>query len=155
MSLQQQITDDWKAAMKARDTQKKDVLAMMRTELKNRAIADRAAGSGGTEVDDKTALDVFTKMGKQRRDSITQYEAGGREDLAEKERYELEVIQSYLPAQLSEAEIEAEVAAIIEAAGASSMKDMGKVMGPAMGKMKGRADGSKVQAVVKRLLAGG
>ena len=95
---------------------------------------------------------MLTQLAKQRKDSVTQYQDAGREDLAEKESQELAIIEEYLPQQLSEAEIEAVVDDLIAQVGASSPKDMGKVMGPAMKQLKGRADGSQVQAIVKSKL---
>ena len=105
VSLQEQITEAWKAAMKARSSEK-DILALMRTELKNKAIATREGGSSSTEVTDEVALGVFQKMAKQRKDSIEQYQAGGRDDLVAAETAELEVIQKYLPQPLSDDEID-------------------------------------------------
>ena len=151
MSLQQKITDDWKAAMKARSAEK-DVLALIRTELKNKAIATRKAGSQATEVSDEVALGVLQKMSKQRKDSIEQYKTGGREDLVAAEQSELDVIDRYLPKPLTDSEIDEVVKEVLAQTGASSMADMGKVMGPVMGKLKGRADGKQVQARVRALL---
>jgi uncharacterized protein YqeY len=151
--LQETITEAWKTAMKARSPEK-DILALMRTELKNKAIATREAGSSTTEVNDEMALTVFQKMAKQRKDSITQYQAGGRDDLVAAEQNELEVIQRYLPQPMSEADIDAVISEVITQTGVSSMQEMGKVMGPAMGKLKGRADGKQVQARVRALLGG-
>jgi uncharacterized protein YqeY len=151
--LQETITEAWKTAMKARSSEK-DILALMRTELKNKAIATREAGSSTTEVNDEVALGVFQKMAKQRKDSITQYQAGGRDDLVAAEQSELEVIQRYLPQPMSEADIDAVITEVMAQTGTSTMQDMGKVMGPAMGKLKGRADGKQVQARVRALLGG-
>ena len=153
MSLQENITEAWKAAMKARSAEK-DILALMRTELKNKAIATREAGSSSTEVNDETALAVFQKMAKQRKDSIEQYKTGGRDDLVAAEQAELDVIKRYLPQPMSEAEIDAVIQKVMADTGASSMQDMGKVMGPSMGQLKGRADGKQVQARVRALLGG-
>jgi len=152
MSVQNDVSEAWKVAMKARDPQK-DVLSLIRTELKNHAINNRPAGSDTTEIDDDTALKVLTKMGKQRRESISEFEKGGREDLAEKEKTELKVIERFLPAQLSEEAVEQIVKSVIADTGATSMADMGKVMGPAMAKCAGQAGGKAVQAAVKKLLA--
>ena len=126
----------------------------MRTELKNKAIATREAGSSSTEVNDETALAVFQKMAKQRKDSIEQYKTGGRDDLVAAEQAELDVIKRYLPQPMSEAEIDAVIQKVMADTGASSMQDMGKVMGPSMGQLKGRADGKQVQARVRALLGG-
>jgi uncharacterized protein YqeY len=149
-SLQDQIGEDWKSAMKARDP-KKDVLSLIKTELKNKAISERT-GEGGTSVDDMTAYDVLNKMAKQRREAIDSFKAGGREDLAQKEATELEVIQAYLPKQMEQDEVEALVKTVIAEVGATSMKDMGKVMNATIAKAQGRAHGSKVQVAVKKLL---
>ena len=151
MSVQDDVTQAWKVAMKARDP-KKDVLALIRTELKNHAINNRAAGSDTTEVDDDIAMKVLGKMGKQRRESISEFEKGDRQDLADKEKTELEVIETFLPAQLSADAVEAIVKEVIAQTGATSMADMGKVMGPSMAKCAGQADGKVVQAAVKKLL---
>ena len=151
MSLQDDVTEAWKTAMKARDP-KKDALASIRTELKNAAINARSGGDQSTELDDAEALKVLGKMAKQRRESISEYEKGGRDDLVAKEKAELEVIESFLPAAMSDDEIAAIVDEVIAQTGASSMKDMGKVMGPAMAKVAGRADGKAVQAAVKAKL---
>lgn len=151
--IQDQIVNDWKDAMKARDA-KKDVLSLMRTELKNKAINGRSAGDSGTVVEDDLALDVLMKMAKQRREAIEQFKAGGREDLAQKEAFELSVIESYLPKQLDDNEIEEIVKGIIAQTNAQGPKDMGKVMGAAIAACKGRASGQSVQAKVKSLLGG-
>jgi uncharacterized protein YqeY len=151
MSLQEEVTQAWKDAMKARDP-KKDALAMIRTELKNEAINNRSGGDQSTDIDDDVAFKVLGKMAKQRRESIAEYEKGGRDDLVAKEKAELGVIESFLPAQMGEDEILKIVEEVIAQTGASSMKDMGKVMGPAMAKVAGRADGKAVQAAVKAKL---
>ena len=148
MALQDSVTEAWKSAMKARDPSK-DVLALIRTEFKSEAINSRGAGESGTELDDESALKVLQRMAKQRRESITEYEKGGRDDLAEKEKAELVVIDTFLPTALSEDEVLALVDEVIAETGASSMKDMGRVMGPAMKKAGGRADGKAIQAAVK------
>ena len=152
MSLQEKINAAWKEALKKRDP-KKDVLALMRTELKNKAISSREAGSQTTEISDDLALTVFAKMAKQRRESIATFKTGGRDDLVATEEAELMVIEGYLPKQLSDEAIKGIVSEVIAATGASSMKDMGKVMGPIMAKTKGQADGKRVQGVVRELLA--
>ncbi len=150
-SLQTQVDAAWKEAMKARDPSK-DALSGIRTELKNKAIETRGAGDSTTTLDDKLALDVLNKMAKQRRESIVEYEKGGRDDLVAKEKAELEVIARFLPAALSDSELGAIVDAVIAETGATSMKDMGKVMGPIMAKAGGRADGKAVQAKVREKL---
>ena len=151
--MQDKISQDWKEALKARDP-KKDVLSLMKTELKNKAIDSRSGGEHATVVSDDDALDVLTKMAKQRRESIESFKAGGREDLAQKEQFELSIIESYLPTQMTEDEILSLVKKVVSDAGATSMKDMGKVMGAAISASKGRAPGNLVQAAVKKVLGG-
>ncbi len=153
MSIQQKISDDWKEAMKARDP-KKDVLSLMRTELKNKAINERTGGDSSTEVSDPIALDVLMKMAKQRRESIDSYKTANRADLVDKETFELSVIESYLPKQMTDEEIRQAVKDAIISVQATSAKDMGKVMGAVLPKLKGRADGGKVQAIVRECLTG-
>ena len=147
-SLQVQVDTAWKEAMKARDPAK-DALSGIRTELKNKAIETRAAGDSSTTLGDQLAREVLNKMAKQRRESIAEYEKGGRDDLVEKEVAELAVIERFLPAPLTSEELGALVDEVIKEVGATSMKDMGKVMGPVIAKAEGRADGKAVQAIVK------
>jgi uncharacterized protein YqeY len=147
MSLNQQITDQMKTAMKAKDQATLRGLRAIKAALL--LLQTQEGGADVTEADEMSAL---VKMAKQRKDSITIYEEQGREDLAVIEREELTVIERFLPAQMSEDEIKVEVEAIITQTGSSSMKDMGKVMGMANGKMKGRADGKMIADRVKKLL---
>jgi len=151
-TLQERINNDWKEAMKARDP-KKDTLNLIRNELKNKAINTRTDSEGGTMVGDDVAMDVLMKMGKQRRESLEQFTTAGRADLAQKEKEELSVIESYLPKPLSDDDLEAMVKIAIAESGAQGMKDMGKVMALMMTKAKGQADGSKIQNFVKKHLA--
>ena len=109
--------------------------------------------SGQDALTEEQELEVLTQLAKQRKDAIEQYRKAGREDLADQEAQELTIIEEYLPAQLSEAEIEAVIDELIAKTGASSPKDIGKVMGPAMKQLKGKADGAKVQAWVKAKLS--
>lgn len=153
MLLQEKVTHDWKEALKARDP-KKDVLSLIRTELKNKAINTRSEGQTETLVDDETALGVLQKMAKQRKESIESYEAGGRQDLAEKEAFELGVIEFYLPKQLSDEELHALISSKISELGISSIKDIGKLMGAVLQVAKGRADGKKIQEAARVLLSG-
>ncbi len=146
--LKQQIQADMKAAMKAAEKRKLGVIRLMLAAIKQREVDERI------ELDDTQVLVVLDKMVKQRRDSISQYEAAGREDLAEQERFEVGICQTYLPEALSEEEIGALLDEIIAATGASSMKDMGKVMGQLKPKIQGRADIGAVSALVKQKLAG-
>lgn len=151
MAIQEQVETGWKEAVKARDP-KKDVLSLIRTELKNRAINTRTAGDTTTVVNDEVALDVLTKMAKQRRESIAEYEKGGRQDLVDKEGFELSVIEGFLPKGLTDDEVRAIVTEAIAQTGATSAKEMGKVMSAIMPKTKGRADGKRVQELVKEAL---
>lgn len=153
MLLQEKVTHDWKEALKARDP-KKDVLSLIRTELKNKAINTRSEGQTETLVDDETALGVLQKMAKQRKESIESYEAGGRQDLAAKEAFELSVIEFYLPKQLSDEELNALISSKINELGISSVKDIGKLMGAVLQVAKGRADGKKIQEAARVLLSG-
>lgn len=150
--LQEKIGQDWKDAMKARDP-KKDVLALMKTEIKNKAISARTDGPGGTDLDDALALEVLKKMAKQRRESVESFKAGNRLDLAEKEAFELSVIESYLPAQLDDAALEALVRSQIAELGATGPSDMGKIMKAVLAIAAGGADGNRVSAWVKKCLS--
>lgn len=148
MPLADQINADLKTAMKARDAERVGTLRLLRA-----AFLDFEKSGQGALTDEK-ALAILQKQAKQRRESITQFEDAGREDLAAKERAELELIDSYLPKQLGDEELRARVAAIVEQTGASSMADMGKVMGRAMGALRGLADGNRVRQAVEALLKG-
>ncbi|MDG2305839.1 MAG: GatB/YqeY domain-containing protein [Candidatus Binatia bacterium] len=151
MSLQDDITEAWKTAMKARDV-RKDALSLIRSELKKEAINTRSEGASDTELGDEAALKVLGRMAKQRRESIVEYHKGGRDDLVQREQAELEVVQEFLPAALSEEELLAIVDEVIAETGVSSAKEMGKVMGPAMKRAGGRADGNAVRALVQKRL---
>ncbi len=147
MSLKQQLTDDMKAAMKGGEKDKLQVIRLINAAIKQREVDERIT------LDDTQVLAVLEKMVKQRKDSITQYEAAAREDLAQVERYELGVIQTYLPAQMSADEVEAIVVASIAEAGATSAKDMGKVIALVKPKVAGRTDMGKLSELVKQKLA--
>lgn len=134
--------------MKAGEKDRLAALRLIAAAFKQFEVDERA------EVDDERAIELLTRMAKQRRESIEQYSSAGREELAAKERFELDIINAYLPAQLDAAELEAHVAAAIAATGASGMRDMGKVMGVLNGELKGRADMAAVSAMVKARLAG-
>jgi uncharacterized protein YqeY len=152
MSLKDRITNDIKAAMKAKDKVRLETVRSIKKVIIEKESTVRAKGQ---EVLNETQeLEVLTQLAKQRRDAIEQYTQANRADLADAEAAELAIIEEYLPAQLSDAEIEAVIDSLIAKTGASSPKDMGKVMGPAMKELKGRADGAKVQALVKSKLAG-
>jgi uncharacterized protein YqeY len=139
---------DIKTAMKAGEKDRIAALRLVSAAFKQFEVDHRA------EVDDERAIELLTRMGKQRRESIAQYDGAGRADLADKERYELEIIGGYLPEQLDAAAIDAAVTEAITASDATGMRDMGKVMGLLNATMKGRADMSLVSARVKALLAG-
>lgn len=149
MSLKDQITDDMKAAMRAKDSERLSTIRLLIAEIKRKEVDERV------EVDDAQTVAIVEKMIKQRKDSITQFENGGRQDLADKEKSELAVLSTYMPAGLSDEEVAAEVAAAVAASGAAGPQDMGKVMGILKPKLAGRADMTAVSAQVKKALAGG
>ncbi|WP_075793210.1 GatB/YqeY domain-containing protein [Massilia putida] len=148
MSLKDQITDDMKAAMRAKDSERLSTIRLLIAEIKRKEVDERV------ELNDAQVLAVVEKMIKQRKDSITQFESGGRQDLADKEKSELAVLTAYMPAGLSDEEVAAEVAAAVAASGAAGPQDMGKVMGILKPKLAGRADMTAVSAQVKKALAG-
>jgi hypothetical protein len=148
MTLKTRITDDVKAAMKAREAQRLGALRLLTAAIKQREVDERI------ELDDAQVVGVIEKMIKQRRDSITQYEKGGRADLAAQEQFEIDLLAAYLPQQATDAEIDAVVAAAVAATGAKGIADMGKVMGRVKAQLAGRADMGKVSARVKAKLAG-
>ena len=148
MSLKDQITDDMKAAMRAKESERLATIRLLISEIKRKEVDERI------ELTDAQVLAVVEKMIKQRKDSITQFENGGRQDLADKEKSELTVLSAYMPAGLSDEEIAAEVAAAVAASGAAGPQDMGKVMGIMKPKLAGRADMTAVSAQVKKALAG-
>ncbi len=147
MSLKQQITEDMKAAMRAGDARRRDAIRLLQAAIKQREVDERK------ELDDAAVVAVIEKMLKQRRDSIVQYEAAHRQDLADAEKYEMEVLQSYMPQALSDTEVECAVSEAISAAGARGQQDMGRVMALLKPRLSGRADMSKVSALVKTRLA--
>jgi len=148
MSLKDQITDDMKAAMRAKESERLATIRLLIAEIKRKEVDERI------ELTDAQVLAVVEKMIKQRKDSITQFENGGRQDLADKEKAELTVLSAYMPAGLSDEEVAAEVAAAVAASGAAGPQDMGKVMGILKPKLAGRADMTVVSALVKKALAG-
>jgi hypothetical protein len=147
MSLKQQISDDMKAAMRAKETARLGAIRLLLAAMKQREVDERI------ELADADVVSIIEKMLKQRRDSISQYEAAGRDDLADVEKFEVGVLQAYMPQQLSEAEIGVEVGEAIAATGAAGPQDMGKVMGVLKAKLAGRADMGKVSALIKAQLA--
>lgn len=146
--LKSRLQDDMKTAMKAGDKPRLGVIRLMLAAIKQREVDERI------ELDDAQTLAVLDKMVKQRRDSISQYEGAGREDLAEVERFEVGIIQDYLPAALSETEIAALVEEAVAASGAAAMSDMGKVMNVLRPQIQGRADMGAVSTLVKQRLGG-
>ncbi|MGP1679923.1 MAG: GatB/YqeY domain-containing protein [Burkholderiales bacterium] len=146
MSLKAQITEDMKAAMRAKDAARLSAIRLLLAAMKQREVDERI------ELSDADILAIIEKMLKQRRDSVTQFEAGGRKDLADVEKFEIGVLSGYMPQQLPEAEIAAEVAAAVATAGAKAMQDMGKVMALLKPRLAGRADMARVSALVKAKL---
>ncbi len=148
MSLKERIQSDMKDAMRARDTERLGVIRMAMAAIKQREVDSRE------DLDEPGTLAVLEKMVKQRRESIRQYRDGGRDDLADKEQSEIDVLAGYLPEQLDEAAVEALVDEAIASTGASGMRDMGKVMGILKAKAQGQTDMGILSALVKARLAG-
>jgi len=146
MSLKQQITEDMKTAMRAKDTARLGTIRLLLAAMKQREVDERI------ELSDADVVAIIEKMNKQRRDSISQYEAAKRQDLADIEKSEMSVLATYMPQQLSEEEISSAVVEAITATAAASMQDMGKVMGVLKPKLAGRADMGKVSAQIKAQL---
>jgi uncharacterized protein YqeY len=149
MTLKARLSDDMKTAMKAGDKPRLGVIRLVQAAIKQREVDERI------ELDDAQVLAVMEKMLKQRKDSVSQYEAANREDLAAQERFEIGVIQVYLPEPLSEAELDAAVRASITETGAQGPRDMGKVMAALKAKVAGRADMQVLSGRVKDALGGG
>ncbi len=147
MALKETLQQDMKTAMRGGDKPRLGVIRLILAAIKQREVDERV------ELDDAEITVVLDKMSKQRRDSLEQYEKAGREDLAAQERFELEVIQTYLPKPLDDAEIDALIDAAIETTGAVSMKDMGKVMGQLKSQLQGRADMGAVSGKIKARLS--
>jgi len=145
-TLAQKVRADMTEAMKAQEKERLSTLRMLQSALKNEQI------NAGHELTDEETLSIIRKAVKQRQDSIEQYTNGGRQELADKERTELELLRTYLPPELTDAELESGIREIIASTGALSKKDMGKVMKEATTRYKGRVDGKKVQELVQRLL---
>jgi uncharacterized protein YqeY len=148
MTLRERVTEDVKAAMKAREAERLGTLRLLTAAMKQREVDERIT------LDDAGVISVIEKMLKQRKDSVTQYEQAGRQDLADVEKREMAILQSYLPQQLAEAELAAIVAEAVAACAAKAPSDMGKVMAMVKPKVAGRADMGKVSAMVKARLAG-
>ena len=149
MSLKAQITEDMKNAMRAKESARLATIRLILAEIKRKEVDEQI------EVDDTQILAIVEKMIKQRKDSITQFEAGGRADLADIEKGELVILAAYMPAGLSDEEIATEVQASVASTGAAGPQDMGKVMGVLKSKLAGRADMTVVSGLVKKALSGG
>ena len=150
MSLKATLNDDLKAAMKAKDQASLRTIRAIKSAI---MLAETAEGHTGEELSQEEELAILIKQAKQRRDSADQYRNNGRDDLATAEEEELEVIERYLPKQMSEDELKDAVSGLIQELGASSMKDMGKVMGQATQRFAGKADGKAVAGMVKQILS--
>jgi len=148
MSLKERITEDMKTAMRAKDSERLGTIRLLQAAMKQKEVDERI------ELDDTAIIAIVDKLIKQRKDSITQFEAGGRQDLADKEKSELSVLEVYLPARMSAEEVTAAVKAIVAELGASGPGDMGKVMGAVKSRLAGKADMGQVSAAVKAALAG-
>lgn len=151
MSIKDQILDDLKKAMKEKDSDRLRVLRSLKAKILEKEISERSGGEA--TLSDEQIVEVLMKAAKQRKESIDQFEKGGRDELAESEKQELSVIEEYMPKMMSDDEIRAAVREQIKKTGASSMADMGKVMGPLMGQLKGKADGSAVSRITKEELS--
>lgn len=149
MSLKEQLTADMKDAMKNHDKDRLSVIRMVRGAIRQAEI-----DGSHTELDDEAVIGVISKEVKMRKDSIDEFQKGGREDLVAKTQAEIDVLMPYLPAQLSEEEVRALVKEAVEKTGAKTPKDMGRVMGMLMPKVKGRADGKMVNTIVRSMLQG-
>jgi len=148
MSLRLRITEDMKSAMRAKDAPRLGGIRLLQAAIKQREVDERI------ELDDAQVVAVIEKMLKQRRDSISQYEAANRNDLADVEKFEVTVLQAYMPQALTDAEVEQLVVAAIAASGAAGVKDMGKVMAAVKPQVAGRADMGKVSVLIKAKLGG-
>lgn len=146
MSLKEKITEDMKAAMRAKDSERLGTIRMITAAIKQREVDERIV------LDDTQVLSIIEKMIKTRKESVVQFQSGGREDLVAKENKEIEQLQAYMPAQLSEAELDSLIAQSIAEAGATSIKEMGKAMALLKQKAQGRADMSVVSAKLKAKL---
>jgi uncharacterized protein len=148
MSLKERITDDMKAAMRSGEKERLGVIRMITSAIKQREVDERIT------LDDSQVLSVLEKMIKQRKESVVQFQAGNRQDLVDKEVAEITLLQSYLPAQLSDAELDVLIGEAVAATGAASIKDMGKVMAIIKTKAQGRADMAAVGTKIKARLSG-
>ena len=151
MGLKEQIGEDIKTAMKAKDKIRLQTVRGIKKAILEKEVELRPKGED--TLTNEQEIELLSQQAKQRRDSIAQFKDAGRDDLAEKESQELAIIETYLPEQVSDEEVEKIIDELIASSGASSMKDLGKVMGPAMKQLKGKADGKKIQSLVKSKLA--
>ena len=147
MSLKDQITEDMKSAMRAKETARLGTIRLLLAAIKQREVDDRVV------LDDAAIISTIEKMIKQRKDSVSQFEKAGRDDLVAVESAEMIILQAYLPAQMSDAEVQAAVAAAVASTGAAGPQDMGKVIGVLKGQLAGKADMGKVSGLVKAALA--
>ena len=147
MSLKEKISEDMKAAMRAKEAGKLATIRLLTAAMKQKEVDERV------DLDDAMILGIIEKMIKQRKDSITQFEAGGRQDLADQEKSEMVILSAYMPAQLSDAEVQAEVTAAVADVGATGPQDMRKVIDILKAKLAGRADMGKVSGLVKAALS--
>ena len=148
MSLKEKVTEDMKTAMRAKETARLGTIRLLLSAMKQKEVDERV------ELSDADVVAIIDKMLKQRRESIAQFEKGGRQDLADTEKFEVGVLQAYMPQALSDAEIDAEIAAAMQASGAKAISDMGKVMAILKPKFAGRADMGKVSGLIKAKLGG-
>ena len=151
MSLKERIGEDIKSAMKAKDKIRLETVRGIKKAILEKEVALRPKGQDS--LTEEHEIELLAQLAKQRRDSIEQYSNAGRDDLADKERQELAILETYLPEQINDSELESIVDEIIASVGATSPKDLGKVMGVAMKQLKGKADGKKIQALVKSKLS--
>lgn len=147
MSLEDQIRNDMKEALKQGQKERLSTLRTALAQIKDERIKKKS------DLNDNDVITVLMRAVKSRKDSIIMYKQGGRQDLVDKESNEVEILQSYLPEQITEDEIKSVITEIITSSGASDIKDIGKVMGPAMAKLKGKADGKLVQHIARSLLS--
>lgn len=147
MSLKQQIAEDMKDAMRKGEAKRRDAIRLLQAAIKQREVDERIT------LDDAAIIAVIEKMLKQRRDSVAQYESANRQDLADAEKYEVSVLQAYMPQPLSESEIDAAVSNAIESVGANGQQDIGRVMAVLKAELSGRADMGKVSSLVKMKLS--
>jgi uncharacterized protein len=151
MSIKDTILADLKSAMKSKDTGRLMVLRSLKAKILEKEISERKGGE--SVLTDEQIIEVLMKAAKQRKESIEQFESGGRDDLANQEKQELSIIEQYLPEMMDDAAIRSTVRDQIGELAASGMGDMGKVMGAVMGKLKGKAEGSRISSIVKEELS--